>query len=192
MPKEATRINRTDDYDDAVHDLGDTVLIESELELKLYYYEDLAMRQKKAARQMKRRDLVSYYLNMSDHFNSLANAEMMREEIRENEIRYQRTMRDVKACHVPTSEEAIAYTKMKMHEAEEEEEDAEDVDDVDGAEDVNEGDDWPESDEVLAGDTPEGEAPKDDPFVDSDKPVNLDPGTKAVLENKEPVIDDAS
>ena len=182
MPKKAERINRTDDFDDAAHNLGDSVLIESELELKLYYYEDLAMRQKKAARQMKRRDLVSYYLNMSDHFSSLAKAEMIREDISENKIAYQRCMRDVKACHIPTSEEAIAYTEMKIREAEEEEE-------------AEETDVWPESDEVLGGDeVPTGDdvVPEGDPFADSDKPVDLDPETKAVLEKKEPVIDDAS
>jgi hypothetical protein len=150
---------RAERFQETLNELGEALLKSADRENRLDYLKSLAERQKKAFRRFwwKRGDDVTYYLNKSDYYTTLAKIAEVRKEIEEIDLTVSELEDGVMDCYISPVDDADW--------PEEPEEPAE----------AEEADDFPESDDVLAGDEeseeepvePEGDA-SETPKVEND------------------------
>ena len=176
MPKIKEILDRSENYGETLEALGEALLKSSDLENQYDGLMILARRQKQAAKKFKRSDRVSYFLNMRDYYESMAKAEMVREEAIGNATEVRDLQDGVKNCYI--------YSKtmkeiQRMNE----------LWGGDGGDDDDESADVPE----FTG----------DPFENAEDPVDLseskeekapapEPTTEPAAAPAEPDIDDAS
>ena len=175
MPKIKEVLDRSENYGETLEALGEALLKSSDLENRYDGLMILARRQKQAAKKFKRSDRVSFFLNMRDYYDSLAKAEMVREEAIDNATEIRDLQDGVKNCYILSS---------KMQEIRQ-------MNELWGEESSDDDDDELVGDMEYTGDAFEG---TEDP-VDLSEPKKEEapaPAPESAAAPAEPDIDDAS
>ncbi len=96
---------RTEDYPVYLKQLGECLLKRSAISERVDYLRWLARQQKTNARSFRRTNPEFRYLNLSDHYRSLAEIAALEKEADENEKQIHLLSESVASCYVPPDRE---------------------------------------------------------------------------------------